>query len=385
MKPARLALALLSVSSTSLAQPVPPGGQPAPKPAAPAPARQRPRVVSPEVAADRRVTFRIAAPEAHAVSVSGQFAKDRVALVRDGQGVWSATVGPVEPGLYEYGFTVDGLRLLDPVNPRFKPQRTLTTSTLEVPATPPAMTEYQDVPHGTIHVHEYHARALGRLRRVHVYTPPDYERNARARSPTLYLLHGSGDNDACWSTHGRAPYILDNLIAQKKAVPMVVVMPDGHPVLEQNAPPGENTRAFERDLLEEVMPLVEGRYRLKTDAASRAIAGLSMGGDQSVTTGFGHPDKFAWIGAFSSAAQLKQLQEGALADAGAAKGLAKKLRWLWIGCGKEDALLARNEELVAWLKANGVPHTWHVSEGGHAWPVWRQYLAEVAPQLFRKR
>jgi enterochelin esterase family protein len=164
---------------------------------------------------------------------------------------------------------------------------------------------------------------------------------------------------------------------------MVVVMPDGHPV-EQSAPPGENTRAFERDLLEEVMPLVESHYRLKTDAASRAIAGLSMGGNQSLTTGLDHPERFAWIGAFSSAAQLKELQAGALADPGAPKALGKKLRWLWIACGKEDALLARNEELVAWLKEHGVAHTWKVSDGGHAWPVWRQYLVEVLPQLFRR-
>jgi enterochelin esterase family protein len=150
--PAALVLALAY-------QPVPPGAQPSkPPPEARSEARPRPRVVSPEVAADRRVTFRIAAPDARAVFVTGQFAKDRVALVRDGQGVWSATVGPVDPGIYEYGFTVDGLRLIDPTNPRLKPQRTLTTSILEVPGTPPLPTELQDVPHGTLHVHEYRAR-----------------------------------------------------------------------------------------------------------------------------------------------------------------------------------------------------------------------------------
>jgi enterochelin esterase family protein len=343
-------------------------------------------VVSPEVAADRRVTFRIVAADARAVTVSGQFAKERVPLIRDGQGVWSATVGPVEPGLYEYSFTVDGLRIIDPVNPRPKPQRLLNTSTLEVPGTPPLLTEMQEVPHGTLHVHEYRAKALGRARRLHVYTPPDYERNTRARYPILYLLHGSGDNDAGWSSHGHAHYLLDNLIAQRKAVPMLVVMPDGHPAPpELNPGPGENSRAFERDLVEEVMPLVESRYRTKTDAGSRAIAGLSMGGGQALTVGFGHTDRFSWIGAFSAGFELKSLLEGPLADAAAPKRLTQKLRWLWIGCGKEDGLKAGNEQLVAWLEQHGVPHGWHLTEGGHAWPVWRQYLAEVVPQLFRPR
>jgi homoserine O-acetyltransferase len=346
----------------------------------PAPPRRPPPLLSPEVSADRRVTFRLRAPGAKEVTVAGQVTRDRVALVRDADGVWSATVGPVDPGIYEYGFTIDGLRTLDPANPHIKPQRMPTASILEVPGSPPLLTEFQDVPHGAVHVHQYRSRPLdGRLRRLHVYTPPGYERRPGARYPVLYLLHGSGDNDACWTVHGRAHLILDNLIAQGKATPMIIVMPDGHALPPEEGRSQDNTRAFERDLLEEVIPLVEARYRVKSDARDRAIVGLSMGGNQALAVGLVHADRFAWVGGFSSAVPPREVLEPPLADA---RALARKLRWLWIGVGKDDQLRARNEELDAWLKERGVRHTWRLTDGGHAWPVWRGYLAEVAPQLF---
>jgi enterochelin esterase family protein len=355
-----------------------------PRPAAAgAPAANRRPVVSPEVAADRRVTFRLRARDARQVTVSGQFASDRVPLVKDADGIWAATVGPVEPGLYEYSFSVDGFRTIDPANAQIKPQRMPGSSILEVPGHPPLVTEIQDVPHGAIHVHQYFSRPLeGRLRRVHVYTPPDYERRPGVRYPVLYLLHGSGDNDACWTAHGRAHAIADNLIAQGKVVPMIVVMPDGHAFPPETGPgrPQENTQAFERDLLGEVVPLVEARYRVRTDPRSRAIAGLSMGGNQALTVGLGHADRFAWVAGFSSSVPPREVLEGPLGDP---KALGKKLRWLWLGVGKDDGLRARNEELESWLKEKAIPHTWRLTDGGHAWPVWRGYLAEILPQLFR--
>ncbi len=338
--------------------------------------------MSPEVAADRRVTFRLRAPEARAVSVSGQWAKEKIALTKDADGVWSAVTGPVEAGVWEYSLSVDGVTMIDPANPQVKPQRSPRTSILEVPGTPPLVTEFQDVPHGAIHVHQYRSRATGGLRRVHVYTPPGYEKGA-TRYPVMFLFHGMGDNDAAWSVHGRAPFIVDNLLAQKKARPMVVVMTDGHPVpLEARSQAEmmtyfkENTPAFQRDLLEEVLPLVERTYRVRTDAGSRAVVGLSMGGHQALTVGLTNPDKFAWVGAFSAAAPGK---EELTLDPKALKG---KVRWLWIGCGKEDFLLKRNEAFVAALAEQGIAHEWRLTDGGHSWPIWRQYLAEVVPALF---
>lgn len=343
-----------------------------------------PALVSPEIAPDRRVTFRLRAPQAREVAVTGQWAKEKAPLSKGADGVWAASVGPVEPGLYEYGFLVDGLRVVDPSNSIIKPQRWPSSSILEVPGSPALITEFRDVPHGTVHVHHYRSKALGgKVRRLHVYTPPDYEKKGGAKYPVLYLLHGFSDNDGAWSVHGRANFILDNLIAAGKAKPMIVVMTDGHPIPPEGAPSdgliSSNTVAYGKDLLGEVVPLIEERYRAKNDAASRAIVGLSMGGHQALTVGLNNPDRFAWVGGFSSAAPKESEIATPLSDV---KALGKRLRWLWIGCGQEDFLLERNEALVKLLGQKGVAHTWRLTEGGHSWPVWRSYLEEVAPQLF---
>ncbi len=323
------------------------------------------------------VTFKLTAPKAQEVEVVGQWDKARTRMTKGADGVWSATV-PLSPGIYEYSFTVDGLSILDPSNPDIKPQRLPRKSIVEVPGTPPLLTEFQEVPHGTVHVHFYQSKSLGRVRRMHVYTPPGYERG-HERYPTLYLQHGSGDNDAAWTVHGHAHDVLDNLIAMKKARPMVVVMIDGH-AMAPGAPDAreKNVAAFGRDLLEDVMPMVESTYRVRTDAASRALVGLSMGGRQALTVGLNHADRFAWVGSFSGGPpvgdEAKVLQDPA--------ALTKKLKWLWIGIGKDDQGFKRNEEFVALLKEKGIRHVWFPSEGAHAWPVWRGYLIEVVPQLF---
>lgn len=346
-------------------------------------ARRPPPLVSPEVDAERRVTFRLRAPDAKKVVASGQFSREKVDLVRDGEGIWTATVGPVAPGLYEYSLSVDGVSMIDPANPHIKPMRAPRTSILEVPGDPPLVTEYQDVPHGTVRVHHYRSRTLGRVRRLHVYTPPDYDRKSAARYPTLYLQHGHGDNDATWTVHGRAHFVLDNLIARGAARPMVIVMMDGHAIPPEAVPAperlGDNTTAFGRELVEEVIPFVQASYRVRPEAQARALVGLSMGGHQALSVGLAHPDTFAWVGSFSGAAPDAAALGPRLADPAA---LNRKLRWLWIGCGKEDFLLPRNEALIALLREKGVEHVWRLTEGGHSWPVWREYLAEVLPQLF---
>jgi enterochelin esterase family protein len=225
------------------------------------------------------------------------------------------------------------------------------------------------------------------MRRLHVYTPPRYEARAGVRFPTLYLFHGFGDNDASWVVHGRADVVLDNPLAARRAQPMIVVMTDGHPVapgvsFDQPAPGPDNTDVFAEDLLDTVLPLIESTYRVKPNAASRAIVGLSMGGLQSLTLGLNHPDKFAWVGGFSAAAPEEKRVAGALARATA---LNDKLRWFWIGVGKGDFLLEQNKRFVALLESKGVRHSFQITEGDHSWPVWRGYLADVVPQLFAAR
>jgi enterochelin esterase family protein len=300
-------------------------------------------------------------------------------MTRDESGVWSVTVGPVVSGIHEYSFNVDGLSMIDPGNRAIKPMRNPRTSILDLPGRPPALHDFQDVPHSRVGLHWYASKSLGRIRPLQVYTPPGYDANTATRFPTLYLFHGSGDNEATWVAHGHAHWIFDNLFAQKRAQPMIVVMLDGHAV-----PPGGTTdrsaalAAFERDLLEDAMPFVAANYRTREEAAQRAIIGLSMGGGQSLNIGLKHPGRFAWVGGMSSSV-------GGAADLlGDGAALNRQLKLLWFACGKEDFLLRANQELAAAMTAKNVRHTYVETEGNHSWPVWRKYLADFAPLIFRE-
>jgi len=345
------------------------------------PPRPRPLpVISPDVQPDRRVTFRLQAPQATAVVLSGQWPEGRAPLVMDASGVWSVTVGPVDAGVWEYSFQVDGLSMIDPGNPAIKPMRQPRTSILHLPGQPPSLHDFQNVPHGVLHQHTYGSKALGRPRELVVYTPPGYDRTPEQRYPTLYLQHGMGDNQATWTVHGKAHWILDNLIAQGRAQPMVVVMLDGHASIGGPAAFGNNSTAFERDLLEDAMPLVEANYRVVAAAGSRAIVGLSMGGEQALRIGLNHPERFAWIGGFSAATPSRESVAEALDHPDATKA---KLKLLWIACGKEDFLLKRNEEFIAHLREQQLRHEWLLTEGNHSWPIWRGYLAQLVPRLFQ--
>jgi enterochelin esterase-like enzyme len=342
---------------------------------------------SPEVHADHTVTFRVRATKATEVSVSGEWPEGAKPMTKDDSGVWSVTVGPLDPDVYGYTFSIDGFRALDPMNPGVKPMRSPTTSILEVPGNPPRVWEFQDVPHGTVRLHDYQSQALGRLRHLRVYTPPDYEHGNR-RYPVLYLFHGSGDNDATWTVFGQAHWILDNLIAAGKAKPMIVVMTDGHAYSPQfTGMPSTNMISrnvldFERDLLGDVLPLVEAHYRVRKEAASRAIAGLSMGGGQSLTIGLNHPELFSWVGGFSSFVRDPENAVGkALANPQVTN---KKLKLLWIACGKDDRLMENARQLDELLKKNHIRHEFLETKGNHSWPVWRRYLADFAPLLFQE-
>ncbi len=337
---------------------------------------------SPEVSADRQVTFRLRAPKATEVIVAGQWSTNRIAMVQGTNGVWSVTVGPIDPGVWEYSFAVDGLSMIDPGNPAIKPMREPRTSILHLPGVPPMLHDFQPVPHGVVHAHTYFSKPLQRPRELAVYTPPGYDKSRGTRYPVLYLQHGSGDNQATWVAHGRAHWILDNLIAQGRAKPMIVVMMDGHPAPAGDPlPPGENNSTrFERDLLEAVMPFVEANYRLKPGAAQRALAGLSMGGEQALRIGLNHTDTFAWIAGFSAGAPAADAITAATSDP---TGINKRVRLLWVACGRNDFLLKRNEDFIALLKSKDIHHEWHLTEGAHSWPVWRLYLADLAPRLFR--
>jgi len=344
---------------------------------------QRPaRIVSPEVHDDGRITFRLKGPDLDSAVLHAEWAGDPVPMEKGEDGVWTATIGPAAPQIYSYRYVIDGVSVLDPHNARVKLWDGGAASLVEVPGKEPLLYDWTAVPHGDLHIHHSRSSVVDRERRLFVYTPPGYEASKK-KYPTLYLLHGSGDNESTWSELGKANLILDNLIAQGKAKPMVVVMTNGHPVPWGTRARGDfssNTEAYVRELTEDVMPMVEQRYRLKTDRESRAIAGLSMGGGQSLAAGLGQPDAFAWVGAFSSAAPVAaDAFPHLLADVDA---FNKQSRLLWIAIGKDDFLLERNTVFQAALQDAGVKHVYKLTEGGHSWPVWRGYLSEFLPLLF---
>ena len=366
---------LLAAGLPAFSQETKPATNPPPRRAQPAP------VISPEILSSGGVTFRFrATTNTTAVKVSGQFGADG-AMTKDERGLWSVTVPSVPAGVHEYHFVVDGLSVIDPQNSAVKPQRWPGVSILHVPATPPAPWDLQDIPHGTVHEHTYQSKALGKARRIIVYTPPGA---GSRRLPVLYLAHGYSDNEGTWTVHGKAHWIMDALIAQKKAVPMIIVMPDAHALPPGTAGFGEygpaNSAAFCRELIEDVIPLVEQNYKVTARPASRAFAGLSMGGHHALTVALNHHDTFGWVGAFSSAPPPEPSVSGGLNDAASVN---RHLKLFWIACGKKDFLFQRNNEFTALLKSKGIRYDYAETEGDHSWPVWRRYLVDFTPKLFR--
>jgi enterochelin esterase family protein len=344
-------------------------------------------LVSPEVHADRTVTFRIAAPKASEVTFKGDWHNDPLKMTKAADGVWSLTVGPLPPAIYIYSFTVDGIAMADPVNPRIKLRARTSGSLVEVPAETPSLAEYRDVPHGSVEINWHRATALGgEARTVWVYTPPGYSSEPNRRYPVLYLLHGSNDRPVGWIDVGNIQFIADNLIAEKKAVPMVIVMAYGHalPFGQPATPPRTNTIAFEEYLLRDVMPLAESRYRILTDRAHRAIAGQSMGGEQSLHIFFNNLDRFSSAGAFSPA-NFRDLENQKAALLTDTAGTNAKIDVLWIGCGRQDSLFAGAEKLSALLTAHQIRHTWFPTDGMHNYAMWRQHMIDFMPRLFQPR
>jgi enterochelin esterase-like enzyme len=356
------------------------------KPAEPV---EPPRVASPEVHSDNRVTFRLRAPYARQVVLHLEGAKP-LAMERDDSGLFSVTTDALEPDFYGYDFAPDDVRMTDPSNPVMKPNLLAVSSEVHVPGPASLPWEMNDVPHGVVHHHFYKSGVVGDERDFYVYTPPGYERSGRKKYPVLYLLHGYSDDASGWTAVGRANVILDNLIAQGKARPMIVVMPLGYGAPEMlalgfgafnhDALRQKNFDKFRQALLTEVMPQVEGQYRVRTDRNSRAIAGLSMGGAESLLTGLNNLDKFAWIGSFSAGGFSENFNAEFPALDSAATA---RLRLLWIACGTDDHLIAINRSLREWLKAKGVEHTDIETPGQHTWMVWRRNLTNVAELLFR--
>jgi enterochelin esterase-like enzyme len=348
------------------------------------PRRVQDTLTSPVIGTDGRITFQLYAPRAGDVLLRSEgpapFANQ--ALTKGDSGVWRLTA-QVPADLYIYWYDVDGVAVADPHNNRPRVNMSTVRSLLEVPGTASEFFAERPVPHGQVAAVYYQSKALGVPRRMHVYTPPGYA-TSNQRYPVLYLLHGAGDNDQSWLMAGRANFILDNLIAAGKATPMIVVMPAGH------TPPGPSGSAvpdaFARDLLGDVVPYVEQNFRTLPGRERRAIAGLSMGGQQTLNVGLTNLDRFSQLGVFSSgwfgqdgAVTFARSNEALLSD----PKLNDRIRLFWFATGKDDFVLPSTKAALAMLDQHNIRYRYKETEGGHTWPNWRAYLNEFVPLLFQ--
>ncbi len=404
-----LVLALASAPFLAAQQPT----APAPTaPAAPPPAGPRgggrgaPPVKSPEIASDGRVTFRVRAPNAKEAIVA--IGSTRLPMAKNEQGVWTATSDALTPDYYAYSFIVDGTTVNDPVNRQMQTSFGSAQSMFLLPGSQPWLAA-PGIPRGAIARHPFHSAVANDDRDFFVYTPPGYDARRSRPYPVIFLLHGLGDDAERWMNFGGANVIMDNLIAQGKAIPAVVVAPLGYGV--NNGPVGamsaENITGYTTILLTEVMPAVERSYNVSRNREERAIAGLSMGGAETLFTALNHLDKFAWIGSFSGAFIM---WPGGINPADAAAGSGRggartvdpavfdktfpsldakansQLRMLWITCGTADSLLTVNRQFKDWLKTKNVQFTEEEApDVGHVWPFWRKNFAEFAQKAFQRR
>lgn len=350
-------------------------------------------LVSPEVHADRTVTFRLYAPKASEVTITGDWMatlESRTGgvaeMTKGDDGVWSFTSPPLEATAHLYFFTLDGLNIADPVNPVVKMRTRTSGSLVEVPGNPPPVWQLQQVPRGSVDINWQRSEAYNDEHPFAVYLPPGY-RTGTARYPVLYLVHGGGDMFFNWVSPGATNVILDNLIAQKKVVPMIVVMPfngSNYPnlPLARGGSGSDGASPFEQYMTKELIPYVDANYRTLTDRKNRAMAGLSAGGGATFNVGLKHTELFSQFGFFSSGAITGEAagRYPELANAEAARG---KLDLIWVSYGNQDPNYKGAEEFSAALTKNGVKHTYVTRDGGHVWPVWRWSLAEFAPLLFR--
>jgi enterochelin esterase-like enzyme len=359
---------------------------------APASAQVLPSFPSVRVNPDRSITFRYRDPGAKAVLCSVENVAKPLAMQQDAEGIWTITSAPLPPGIYRYHFEINGISFLDPANPVISNSLMRPANMVTVPGAGPELWDATSVPHGTVHHHTYTTSVVlglpGNQSDYYVYTPPGYDPTGKPY-PVLYLLHGWTDSAYGWLYNGHANFILDNLIAQGKAKPMIVVMPLGYgdlafihsPIDVWQDPPSidHNTELYTKAFLTEVMPQVETSYNISKDRNDHAIAGLSMGGLEAVTIGLAHTDHFANVIGLSAAVQkLDFAKQFATLEPKAAD-----LRLLWIACGTEDGLITPNRRLVTFLKEKNMPVTPIEIPGMHTWLVWRDNLIHFAPLLFQ--
>lgn len=345
-----------------------------------------PSFVSPEVK-DQTVTFRFWAPTAKEVKLNAQFEKSPVTMTKDSVGIWSITSSSVKPDMYPYCFVVDGISVADPKNSAIFPNEGFQNSLVEITGSSPLVHTVQNVPHGSLSYRLYNSPELG-TRPVVIYTPPGYDKNISANYPVLYLLHGTTDTEETWTKVGRANIILDNLIAEGKAKPMIVIMPYGRafPVISKSVfslRAWENLQEFKKDFMNNLLPFVEANFRTKNDKNSRAIAGFSGGGGTSLYFGLNNPDVFSWVCGFAPGMLKEEFdRNNAVAFADPVK-TNQNLKLFWIGVGKDDGLYPVISDYLKVLDEKQIKHETFISDGGHTWMNCKLYLSTIAQKLFK--
>jgi len=348
-----------------------------------------PPVRSPELTAAGDVILRLRAPEAASVrltsggDIPGLAPGAGAELTKNAEGIWEITLPQLEPGSFRYNFNVDGVSTLDPSNRLTSESNRNPWSLFHVPGK--VWMDTAQVPHGAVSEVMYWSATFGQHRRLHVYTPPGYESN-RTAYPVFYLLHGAGDSDDSWSTVGRAGFIVDNLIAGGDAVPMIVVMPDGHPPVQGAGAAGMAIAEFATEFAADIKPYIESHYRVRDARGDTAIAGLSMGGAHTLEISMNDLADYGYIGVFSSGVfsinqdeSFETAHAAALTDASLRDGL----EYFWFGIGDEDFLLDTAKASVAMFEERGFDIVYHESGGGHTWMNWRDYLNDFAQHLFQ--
>ncbi|MCB0646660.1 MAG: esterase [Saprospiraceae bacterium] len=357
-----------------------------------------PFVISPMVHKDKTVTFGYLAPNAKEVKLSGQFLKEPVAMTKDSVGIWKVTVGPVKPDIYPYNFNVDGISVMDPSNVDYFPNERFKGSLLDVPGDTPLMHAMKDVPHGAM-TYNYYPSMEGSTGTIVVYTPPGYDYNQAVKYPVFYLISGTTDTEETFFKVGKVNMILDNMIAEGKAKPMIVVMPYGNPIARIAEQTGQSKptdvanrdsddavkrlKFFEDDLVGKIIPYVEKNYRVAAGKENRAIAGFSRGGGQTLRAAFNHVDKFAWVCSYASYVSPSEIEQSFPHIIKDAAKTNKDFKLFWSGIGTEDFLYKGTTEFNDFLKSKGIALKTYETDGGHTWMNVKKYLNETLPLLFR--
>ncbi|HEX6170838.1 MAG TPA: alpha/beta hydrolase-fold protein [Chitinophagaceae bacterium] len=335
-----------------------------------------PSISSPDVHPDNTITFRYYSRTAQKVSVSGEMLSAPQQMTKDTSGIWSVTVGPVRPDIYPYSFWVDSVLTADPNNTYIFANERFKRSIVDVPGNTPLVHALQNVPHGKISYRLYQSSTLNTTRQLLIYTPPGFNVNAATKYPVLYLIHGGSDTEETWTKVGRANFIADNLIAQKKAVPMIIVMPYGN---VRPAPMPD----FTKEVINDIIPFIESNYPVLKNSNGRAIAGFSVGGGQTLNIGFTHTDKFAYVCSYAPFTGTEEFQKNFSAWSPDADKINKQLKLFTISVGTEDFLYESVKKNIAMFEDKKIKVKSYIVPGGHTWMNCKQYLSTTLQEIFK--